>query len=68
MATVSIKVGGMSCQGCVKSVTEGLSAMAGVESAKVSLDTATADVKYDESKVNADAMKKTIYDLGFEVR
>lgn len=44
MENTVIKVGGMSCQGCVKNIGGVLSALAGVSSAEVSLEAAEARV------------------------
>ncbi|MDR3314984.1 MAG: copper ion binding protein [Coriobacteriales bacterium] len=60
----SIGVTGMSCQHCVKAVTEALEQLPGVKKAKVSLDKAEAVVKHDAS-VTADAMKKAVEEAGF---
>jgi cation transport ATPase len=42
MENTVIKVGGMSCQGCVKNITGVLGGMAGVASAEVSLEAGEA--------------------------
>lgn len=64
METV-IKVGGMSCGGCVKSVTNVLSALPGVKKAEVSLEKKEARVEHDPSATLA-AMKQAIIEAGFE--
>ncbi len=62
----SIKVGGMSCQHCVKSVTEALEGVDGVINVKVSLDKGQAE--YDEDHpVNRDDLVKAIEKIGFTV-
>jgi copper chaperone len=50
MEEVTIKVGGMSCQGCVKNVTGALSATPGVASVAVSLEAGEARVSYDPAR------------------
>jgi copper chaperone len=45
-----MKVEGMDCEGCVKSVTRMLSAVPGVSSVDVSLAQARARVTYDPAK------------------
>lgn len=67
MATVSINVGGMSCKNCVKSISDSLIALSGVLNVDASLENKKVDINYDEGKVSVEAMKKAIYDLGFEV-
>ncbi|MGE5490702.1 MAG: heavy-metal-associated domain-containing protein [Actinomycetota bacterium] len=66
MENTIIKVGGMSCQGCVKNVTGVLTAQDGVASAEVSLEAGEAKVAFDPAKVNRDALKGAIEDAGFD--
>jgi copper chaperone len=66
METVELKVEGMDCEGCVKSVTRMLSGVPGVQSVDVSLAQARAKVTYDPSKANVPAMKKAIERAGYE--
>ncbi len=62
MKTV-IKVNGMMCEHCKKSVTEGLSAIEGVKSVEIHLGEKTATVEHDcDVKVLTDCIE----DLGFE--
>ena len=66
METTTIKVDGMSCGGCVKSVTGVLTALAGVAKAEVSLEQKQAVVEFDAGKVTRDQLKAAIEDAGFE--
>lgn len=66
MESTIVKVGGMSCQGCVKSVTKVLMELPGVGKAEVSLERGEAAVDYDAGKVTRDAIKQAIDDAGFE--
>lgn len=66
MENVVIKVGGMSCQGCVKNVTGALSATPGVGSVVVSLEQGEARVSYDPAQVSANALRTVIEDAGFD--
>lgn len=66
METSTIKVGGMSCQGCVKSVTKVLLDLPGVGQAEVSLERGEARVDYQADKVTREAMKQAIEDAGFD--
>jgi len=61
-----IKVGGMSCQGCVKNITGVLSGMPGVASADVSLEAAEARVAFDPQVVTRIALVTAIEDAGFD--
>ncbi len=66
METTTIKVDGMSCGGCVKSVTGVLTALDGVAKAEVSLEQKQAVVEFDAGKVSRDQLKAVIEDAGFE--
>ena len=66
METTIIKVGGMSCGGCVKSVTGVLTALDGVAKAEVSLDQKQAVVEFDAAKVNRAQLAQVIEDAGFD--
>ncbi len=66
METTTIKVGGMSCGGCVKSVTGVLMAQDGVAKAEVSLEQKQAVVEFDAAKTTLDQLKAAIEDAGFE--
>ena len=66
MENTIIKIGGMSCQGCVKNITGVLSSMAGVASADVSLDAAEARVAFDPQTVTRDTLVNAVEDAGFD--
>ena len=66
MENVVIKVGGMSCQGCVKNITGVLTALAGVTTAEVSLEAAEARVAFDPQVVSRAALVGAIQDAGFD--
>lgn len=66
METTTIKVSGMTCGGCVKSVTNVLQALPGVKRAEVSLEKGEARVDYENGRVTADDMKRVVVDAGFE--
>jgi copper chaperone len=66
METVELKVEGMDCEGCVKSVTRMLTGVPGVQSVDVSLPQARAKVTYDPAKANIPAMKKAIERAGYK--
>ena len=68
METARIPIEGMSCQGCVASVTRVLKALPGVQSVDVSLDPGSARVDYDASRVDMTALRKAIEDAGYDVR
>ncbi len=66
MESSIIKVGGMSCQGCVKNIGGVLSAMPGVASADVSLEAAEARVSFDPQQVTRSVLVAAIEDAGFD--
>lgn len=66
METTIIKVGGMSCGGCVKSITGVLTALDGVAKAEVSLEKGEAAVEFDAAKVNRAQLAQVIEDAGFD--
>jgi copper chaperone len=66
METVRISVAGMTCAGCVNSVTRVLAALPGVSQADVSLTKARAKVTYDPAKTGVEAMKQAIERAGYK--
>lgn len=66
MENTVIKVGGMSCQGCVKNITGVLTGLAGVASAEVSLDAGEASVVFESQTVTRTALLDAIEDAGFD--
>lgn len=59
-------VGGMSCQHCVKAVTDSVSALPGVEEIAVELLDKTATVVFDPEQVSLETIKEAIEDQGYE--
>ena len=51
MDKTKLKIDGMSCQHCVKTVTDALTELSGVRRAKVNLRKAEAVVHFDASRV-----------------
>ena len=66
METAKVKVVGMTCMGCVRSVTNVLQGVSGVKSAAVSLERAEAEVSFDPAVASIAALKTAIQDAGFE--
>ena len=66
METTTLKVEGMSCGGCVASVTRVLSALPGVAKAEVSLEEKCARVEYEAGRVTREDMQRAIVEAGFE--
>ncbi|HET7261487.1 MAG TPA: heavy-metal-associated domain-containing protein [Casimicrobiaceae bacterium] len=68
METATIEVGGMTCNGCVASVTRVLNAVPGVTETKVTLVPGSATVVFDSARTNLDALKAAIEDAGYDAR
>jgi len=67
MNEIVLSVTGMTCGGCVNSVTRVLTALPGVQSADVTLTPGQARVTYDAAKVDRAAMVQAVVDAGFGV-
>ena len=67
MQTITLKIEGMTCGGCVASVTRVLKAVPGVADVKVQLAPGTAEVSYDPARAGVPALKAAIEDAGYAV-
>ena len=67
MMTLNLKVGGMSCMGCVNSVKNLLAALPGVGGINIDLASGQVDVEHDPAQVAADTICAAIEDGGYEV-
>jgi Cu+-exporting ATPase len=65
---ITVSIGGMTCAACVSRVEKGLRALEGVSAAQVNLATEKATLSYRPEKVGKIEIRKTIEDLGYEVR
>ncbi len=66
MQTLTLNISGMTCGGCVKSVTKVLEALDGVTKAEVSLENASATITYDADKIQPTALIEAVEDAGFD--
>lgn len=66
MTQVTIQVGGMSCQGCVKGVTTALQAVPGVQAVSVTLTPGVATVDFDPQCTDAAALRQAVEAAGFD--
>ena len=64
MQTITLNIDGITCGGCVKSVTRLLE---GVEKAEVSLENKNAVITFDESKTDTNALIDAVEDGGYDV-
>ncbi|HTQ00784.1 MAG TPA: heavy-metal-associated domain-containing protein [Casimicrobiaceae bacterium] len=67
METITMNVKGMSCGGCVASVTRVLKAVPGVSDVAVTLDPGAARVTFDPAKTGAPALRTAVEDAGYDV-
>ena len=67
METARIDVKGMTCGGCVASVTRVLKAVPGVSEVNVTLQPPLARVAYDGARTTAAALKAAVEDAGYGV-
>jgi copper chaperone CopZ len=64
-AKVELKLEGMTCQGCVRSIELKLSKVPGVEYAHVNLGAGKATVEYDDSLTGVDHLIGAVEQIGF---
>jgi copper chaperone len=67
METVTLSVQGMTCQGCVGSVTRVLKATPGVHDARVTLQPPQAEVTFDAARTGVAALKAAVEEAGYDV-
>jgi copper chaperone len=68
MENTTIRIEGMSCQGCVKNVSGVLGALAGVAKVAVTLEPAEAVVDFDPARLSRQALCAAIEEAGFDAR
>ena len=66
MQKTKLKIDGMSCQHCVKTVTDALTALEGVKRAKVNLRKGEAVVHFNEQDITLIVLRDAITEAGFE--
>ncbi len=64
---LDIKIEGMTCQSCAKSVERNIKKLDGIESVNVNIATDKATVEYDKFKVRVSQIKTAITKLGYKV-
>ena len=67
METVTFKVEGMTCGGCVAGVTRVLKAVTGVGDVAVTLTPGAAQVAFDPAQTNPAALRIAIEGAGYDV-
>jgi copper chaperone CopZ len=67
MSEIILTIAGMTCGGCVNSVTRVLQATPGVHKASVSLVPSQALVSYDPALASPEQLAQAVADAGFSV-
>jgi copper ion binding protein len=67
MTSKTFSVPDIHCGGCASSIEGAVSVLDGVADVKVTLDTHTVDVEYDESAVPTESIIEAIEDQGYVV-
>lgn len=67
MEKVSIKVSGMTCGGCERSVQNALTSRQGVSTAKADRTAGLVTVEFDPALIQRGAIEKAIAEAGFKV-
>lgn len=67
MDEATIKVKGMTCGGCVKSIEKALAQHDGIYQTSADLDAGTLSVRFDAKLVQRSAIERAIADAGFDV-
>ena len=65
METRTLKIEGMTCGGCVRSVAAVLKALPGVDNAQVSLERNEAQVTFDPAQVDVTRLKGAVEEAGY---
>ncbi|HUF50335.1 MAG TPA: heavy-metal-associated domain-containing protein [Longimicrobiales bacterium] len=65
MARATLKVTGMTCQHCVRAVTQALASQAGVARAEVDLESGRATVEFDDAHVTPRALARAVMAEGY---
>jgi len=66
--TITIPVYGMSCDHCVRAVTNALNAIKGVKEVEVSLEDKSARVIYDDELTRLSELESAIIEEGYQVK
>jgi len=67
MASTTIKVEGMTCGGCVKSIENALNEQTGISKVSADLDAGTVAVDFDTGVIQQAAIEQAIVKAGFDV-
>ena len=66
LETVKLKISGMTCQGCVRSVKNVLESVPGVTTAEISLQNSEASVVFYPACASLGLLKAAVEEAGYE--
>jgi len=67
MTSETLEISGMHCGGCVRTVTNVLKRVAGVQSVDISLPENSAKVEYNETETTVDEIRKILRSSGYDI-
>jgi copper chaperone len=67
MANIDLKVEGITCGGCEKSIRNALLEQNGVSEVTASHETGVVAIDYDENKIQQQQLKQAIEGAGFDI-
>lgn len=65
---LSLTIVGMTCQGCVKSVKNAILTLEGIQSCEVDFVNHQADIVYDDTLVQSEAITNVVEEAGFDIK
>lgn len=65
MTRATLKISGMTCGHCVRTVTDALERVDGVEEARVDLDSGRAVIDFDERRTSSRVLANVVMDEGY---
>ena len=68
MTTATIEISGMTCGHCVAAVERALRGETGVQEASVDLNSAAAQVRYDEGQTRPEALLRAVEGQGYTAK
>ncbi|SDD87160.1 Copper chaperone CopZ [Bhargavaea beijingensis] len=67
MKQVVLQMEALTCPSCIKKIEGALGKMDGVEQAKVLFNSGKVKARFDERKINAEEIERTVTKLGYPV-
>jgi Cu+-exporting ATPase len=64
---ITLKISGMTCDHCAKTVEKSIKALKGISQVHVDLATQNAEVSYSSESVSLDQIKRAITEAGYQV-